>query len=122
MIRSLFTALFAGALLLSGCTQLEQENLRYPLNVNTHLSGNRLEVRVNSPTKGPVKQAQIQVIDEDTQQVIVDAPLNNNGLLRFRVPSLSTRLTVLAVDNEGNEGRRLLTGDELMNDDIGSGQ
>lgn len=116
MNRFLRVLLVSGILILTACAQVQERNLEYPLNIHTQLSGNFMVVRIFSSTDGQVKQGRIQVIDNGTQKVIVDEPLNKQGMVRFRPPTLANSLTITAVDNNGNKGMRLLGLNDIMPD------
>ncbi|MCL6414420.1 hypothetical protein MIB92_02040 [Aestuariirhabdus sp. Z084] len=112
MIRLLFCTALLSLSLLSGCAQIEKQNADYPLTVNTQVIGNRITIRINSAKTGPVKQAQVTITD-DIRQIVFDEPMGSSGVIRFRVPTLATKLTIIVVDAEGNKGRAILMGDQL---------
>ncbi len=105
--------------LLAGCAHIEKYNKEYPLTINTQLTWNHITIRVNSGEKGQITEAQVTVIDDDINRVVIDEPLNNEGYVRFRVPSLATRLTVTVIDSDGDKGRKILFGNELRENEGG---
>lgn len=117
MNRLVFGALLGTLFLLSACAHIEEYNAKYPLNINSHVIGHRVTITVNSVEDGPVYDAQVRVID-DINQVVVDKPLDSQGYLRFRTPSLATHLIVVVTDSEGLQGRRILQSYEIR--DVGS--
>ncbi|RRJ85045.1 hypothetical protein [Aestuariirhabdus litorea] len=111
MFRPLLLALLL-VMPLVGCAQIEQQNREFPLSVNTQLVGNRITVTVYSPTKGVVREAQIQITD-DIRRLVLDKPLGKGGQLTFRVPSQATELEIIVTDADGDKGRARLFGDDL---------
>lgn len=113
MKSSLRIAVFFFITLFAGCAHIEEHNKEYPLTINTQLIGKHITIRVNSGEKGQITEAQVTVIDDDIRRIVIDEPLNSEGIVRFRVPSMATRLTVTVIDSDGDKGKKRLFGDEL---------